>query len=84
MNKNSEHVESNQAKKENQRMSMRNLCLEVLWLDHNNTYKQRERERSRVEVESNRVEVERWRKEQQSGGREAWRKEQQRRGREQS
>ena len=24
---------------ENQRMSMRNLCLEVLWLDYNNMYK---------------------------------------------
>ena len=24
---------------ENQRMSMRNLCLEVLWLDHNNKYR---------------------------------------------
>ena len=25
--------------RENQRMSKRNLCLEFLWLDHNNKYK---------------------------------------------
>ena len=29
--------------RENQRMSKRNLCLEFLWLDHNNKWWERER-----------------------------------------